>query len=695
MKERWHMWGCMSLVSLFIFGLSPLLRSGQQKVPPKILQHEATVTLKLVQVYVTDKQGSPAVDLAKEDFAIYDNGERKTITEFEKHILFLPSAKAEIQPEIIKETEIPPSHVTLNRKFFFLFDFAYNNPRGILKAKKAALHFLDAVLPSDEVGVLSYSAIKGMKLHEFLTTDHGRVREFLESLGIKEIAGRAENLEEELWMGAVDENPLDASKRGHVFDKEAAPKGRLPRGIKISPEMEKHILQEDTTLQVIYFVQKLTDLAKALRYLPGFKNILLFSSGLPYSLIYGVKAPFGKIGSDGSWGDPLLREKHEEMLKELSSSNTIIYTIDTEDITTKIKSDTRLTGAFTLQKTASATGGKYFGNINNYEEHIEKIQKVTGCYYVLGYYVDDQWDGKYHEVKVEVNRSGFKVYAQKGYFNPKPFKEYSDLERMLHLVDLALSENPLFQTPLRFPLIALPSPSRQEQNLSLWARVEKEKIRQMGEKKLEAVTLLFDDQDNIVKIERREVSLAALPEGPLYFYSSFSLPPGTYKCRLVLRNLESGRGAMASSSVSLPELRTGRLQLFPPLLLKEERDSLYLQVSRRPAEFPFDRTKYTPLLEDLEAGTPCLYALIHCSGGGLEKPEIRLLVNLLKSQAEETKALAVPISIVERRGERDMEIFLLRIQTEGLEAGEYILYLFAEELTTGAKSQANTSFRIK
>ncbi|MGQ9673661.1 MAG: hypothetical protein ACUVV5_11125, partial [Candidatus Aminicenantales bacterium] len=99
--------------------------------------------------------------------------------------------------------------------------------------------------------------------------------------------------------------------------------------------------------------------------------------------------------------------------------------------------------------------------------------------------------------------------------------------------------------------------------------------------------------------------------------------------------------------------------------------------------------------EDLQAGTPCLYALVSCSYTGLEKPEIRLLANLLKSQAEETKALAVPISILERRWERDTEVFLLRIQTEGLEAGEYLLYFFAEELTTGAKSQANISFRIK
>ena len=653
------------------------------------MQHEVKVTLKLIQVYVTDRKGNPISDLNKENFTVYDKGKKQILTEFERHIISFP---AEIKDEITT-TPATMGRQLMPRRFFLFFDFAFNNAKGIEKSKQAALHFIDThLMPIDEVGVIFCSAIKGLTVQEYLTLDHERVRTIVREIGIKEIAGRIEDFEEEYWSLIKEDNPKDAAKRGYVFD----PWEERQKELEFLAKT-----RETSKLQAYTFVKRMSDMAKALRYIPGHKSIIFFSSGVPYSIVTGKywrphkEKDYARMYEPSEGFRSHLSLIFEDMLKELSAANCTIYALDTYDPSSAVGSDFQARGAFSLQKMTSETGGKYFRNINNYEEHIEKIQKVTGCYYVLGYYVDDQWDGKYHEVKVEVNRSGFKVFAQKGYFNPKPFKEYSDLERMLHLVDLALSENPLFQTPLRFPLIALPSPSRQEQNLSLWARVEKEKIRQMGEKKLEAVTLLFDDQDNIVKIERREVSLAALPEGPLYFYSSFSLPPGTYKCRLVLRNLESGRGAMASSSVSLPELRTGRLQLFPPLLLKEERDSLYLQVSRRPAEFPFDRTKYTPLLEDLEAGTPCLYALIHCSGGGLEKPEIRLLVNLLKSQAEETKALAVPISIVERRGERDMEIFLLRIQTEGLEAGEYILYLFAEELTTGAKSQANTSFRIK
>jgi hypothetical protein len=40
------------------------------------LQHEVTVTLKLIQVTVTDKKGNPVSDLHKDEFVLYDNGKR-------------------------------------------------------------------------------------------------------------------------------------------------------------------------------------------------------------------------------------------------------------------------------------------------------------------------------------------------------------------------------------------------------------------------------------------------------------------------------------------------------------------------------------------------------------------------------------------------------------------------------------------
>jgi len=504
------------------------------------LRHEVKVTLKLIQVYITDKKGNPVLDLTKDDFLVFDEGQKQTLTEFERHVIPLPSPKEVVQPEIIS-TPAPPARDLLSRKFFLLFDFAFNNGIGFEKARKATLHFIDTQLqPQDEISVLSYSAVKSLTLHENLTADHKAVRQAVKRIGIERFAGRAESFEEEYWQAVAGVNPVDASKSGSVFENPNA-----PRWIRHE--------RKESTIHAQNFANKMLDLAKALRYIPGHKCILLLSSGVPYSLVYGIQSPYGKI-EVGSFGDFWLQQRFENMLKELSAANCPIYALDTQELASTIGSDMRMQGAFTLQKMTGATGGKYFGNINNYEQHIDKIQALTGYYYVLGYYIDDKWDGAYHKIRVEVARAKLRVHAQKGYFNPKPFAEYNELEKMLHLVDLALNEESLFQTPVRFPLEVVPCRPGGTGNLCLAAEIPLEEIRDVLSEQSEFVIVIFDEKGNIVAFKRKERGDSTLTGRAFSFGATFSLPSGTYKCRLVIRNLKTGRATVASIDAVIPNL---------------------------------------------------------------------------------------------------------------------------------------------
>ena len=62
------------------------------------LQHEVSVVLKLVHVYVTDKKGRPVEDLALDDFSATDDGRPVKLTEFERHVLLARSEQAEPPP---------------------------------------------------------------------------------------------------------------------------------------------------------------------------------------------------------------------------------------------------------------------------------------------------------------------------------------------------------------------------------------------------------------------------------------------------------------------------------------------------------------------------------------------------------------------------------------------------------------------
>jgi VWFA-related protein len=656
------------------------------------LQHEVKVTLKLIQVYVTDKKGNPVQDLEREDFIVSDNGKQQKVTEFERHILALPSAKTEPQTELIKETPLPAPRELMNRKFFLFFDFAFNNPRGVVKAREAALHFIDTQLqPSDELGIISYSTIKSLKLHEYLTTDHRKVREFVERFGRWDVYGSAENFETEYWLALAGENPKDASRSGSVFDSKGDP-ARIAQS------------RTESRIHVLNFSRKIGELAKALRYVPGHKYVLLFSSGVPYSIIHGVISP-GTSPKFENPGESSLSLVYEDMLKELSAANCSIYALSTEDLADGLEKNVQVRGDFSLQKMTSATGGKYFGNINNYEQHIEKIQSLTGCYYVVGYYIDEKWDGDYHKIKVEVNRPGCKVYAQKGYFDPKPFKEYNDLEKMLQLVDLALSENPLFQTPARLPSEALSFSFEGEANLCLISKIQADKFQEVARGKFEILSIIFDEKENIVDLRRGEKVAADLPQEDFYYYSFFSLPPGAYKCRLVIRNLDTGRGAVGSSSLRIEKKRVLGISLFPPLLLSPEKNAVYLRgfvpkpLLEKSGAFSlgdalhFDPAQYSPCLEDSINANSLVPALLRCGIVNIPSPEVTASANLVERSSGRTTPLT--LFVLSEDLQEDEKRYLVNIHIPELAAGEYDLNLTALEKTSKSESRATRIIKIK
>ncbi len=677
------------------------LNPSQESDKENSLQHQVSVTLKLVQIYVTDKDGYPVVDLNKEDFIIQDNGDKKKITEFEKHILHLPPSETEAH-EKAREIQSPSSQELMSRKFFLLFDFAYNNAKGIKKAKKAALHFLDTqVQRSDEVGVLTYTTIKSLTLHEYLTRDHSEVRKMVEAFGIKERAGRAENFEEDYWFRVTGQNPIDASKAGKITFKHGAQIEDRPI-TGDTPEFEKFQAQEDGNVHALHFVQRIKDFAEALRYIPGTKHIILFSSGIPYSLMYGIQHPSETwdttrgidtmLKQRWDFGNRLIQERYDDMLKELASSNSTVYAIDTEDLSATVGVDSRLKGGYTLQTMASSTGGKYFGDVNSYQEHLEKIQNMTGCFYVLGYYIDEKWDGDYHKIKVKVNRPGLEVHAQKGYYNPKPFSEYTKIEKKLHLVDLALNERSLFRTPRHFPMISLPCSIKGDSYISMFAKLPMENIEALSGKDVAIVSLIFDTENSIIKMGREKKDFTKLPEGNIYYSNFTSLLPGEYKCRIVLRNSETGTGAVASSSVIVPEAQEQRIHLYPPLLLKSDENASYLK--KATAAYPFNSNQYFPLIEPLEQGTNSVLAVVRCSYSGIQQPDIQLSANLIHSSSNSGDAIPAAISILERYHDADTEIFLLELQTEGLSSGEYFLYIFALDNFSQSRSGVNTAFSV-
>ncbi len=598
---------------IFYFLLTALLAApliyGQEQKKTDSLQYEVSITLKLIQVYVSYKDGNPVQDLTKEDFFLYDNGRPMTVTDFEIHRLALPSQK---------DTENSPR---LGRKFYLFLDAYRNDGLGLIKARNTALHFIDTQVQSDdELGLLSYSIGRGLILHIPLTADHEKIREAVETVKLFP------------W--------ITPANNGATNMKEA-----------------------------LDFTESLHEFAVSLRYIPGYKHIILFSAGLPRSLFQPE--------------DLRLLSEHERLAKELSSSSCSIYTIDTQG-QRDLAGGREQKGDDSLRQLASLTGGRHFNNIDYQDVISEGIQNSTGYYYVLGYSVDEAWDGKFHEIKVEVKQKGVKIHAQKGYFNPKAFAKFNKLEKKLHLINLARNLSPQFDLPEKIPAFA---GFWEDSNLStvlFMTEIVPSELEGIFANKAELFTLVYDREGDLVAEGKKDLDFTEDKPERICTYTFFPQPPGKYDYITILRNIKTGTAAKAIKTVVFPENEEFQETLSGPFLFVPGRRSKYLHIEIKPSKGK-SKTKninleaiapqvdgpVSPLVFELSKDTAILYAVF----GLRDKEKNEQVPEFVARLRHKTTEEIYPLKILKRNDilTNQNNTLVLELELTPVPSGNYVL----------------------
>jgi VWFA-related protein len=396
-------------------GASTVQQPRSQQPPAAI---RATTRLVQVSVVVHDKHGDAISDLTKDDFVILDEKKPQEIRLFSMETNRVPEhAPPQLPPNTytnrIQERGNVPTSITV-----LLFDGLNTQITDQAYARQQVVKFIQKQLqPQDRVAI--YSLGHDLRiLHDFSND----AASLLAALGS--------------YKGQ-DTPQLDASE-AQISDN---PNPNIAAFLNNAYQYEANFFVTD---RVHRTVEALTAIANHVGTLPGRKNLIWISGSFPFSIGYE------NIERSTSDARELYANDIETAARALTNANLAVYPVDARGLMTSDlgnrtssanprggtmgiisnsaqNSDPRSNGPNTsnfdsMNVLADRTGGKAFYNRNDIWGSVREAIDDSRVTYELGYYPQGvDWNGSFHEIKVEVKRPGARVRARKGYFAlPEP-----------------------------------------------------------------------------------------------------------------------------------------------------------------------------------------------------------------------------------------------------------------------------------
>src|SRR5215469_4087002 len=415
------------------------------------------VTTRLVEIGVIarDKNG-PVSGLTKNDFTVIDRGQRQQISIFSVESGAAASQPAQSQtqtppPPLARNTfsdlpqySAPPRSVTivlldnLNTLYGSAAESKYEeSPRwledlALQNAKNHLIQFIQQLQPQDRVAI--YGLTHSLHVVCDFTSDRNQLLAILKDYDTKSVTSRAvvEPSNHIMDFPGHDNRAHDILKPAGPFENREAT--RLAAGAN-----------EDRGAETMAALQAI---AAHVANIPGRKNLVWLTANLPFSgaelahVLTPANIAVYPIDARG------LLAQSPMVLADLPG------TADADDISgasgqmdNMPAQSSQPIGIATMQKVADETGGQAFVNTNDITGAIRKAVEDSEVTYTLGFYIDkDSLDGKFHEIKVDVNRKGLSVRYPKGYF---AFPDTPDKNADQRMIAAAV------QSPVEYSMIPL------------------------------------------------------------------------------------------------------------------------------------------------------------------------------------------------------------------------------------------------
>jgi len=377
------------------------------------------ITTRLVQINVVvhDKNGQPVRDLSKEDFSIFDKGQEQKVQFFSKESdEALPSNAPPLAPGVVSnrfvnstaggQTHLAPLPASLTVILLDGLNTAFTDQHY---AKDALIKFLGQLQPGDRVAI--YTLSNGLRvLHDF-TSD-------TESL----LAALAKHRNQDSFQ-------LSASS----YDDANTGDDTLDAFLDQANERIANFYQArriETTLEALQTI------SRHLAGMPGRKNLIWLSGSFPTIVGQGIDSLPGQDFQNFS-------DNMQIALRTLNDVGVAIYPVDARGLIGAFAAMPSMDPASrgpkagvrgmppvnqraqnqiiqtqgTMRDIAARTGGRAFINTNDLTTAIRRAVDDARFTYVLAYTPShNQWDGKFREIKIKVNRPNVDVRYRQGYY---------------------------------------------------------------------------------------------------------------------------------------------------------------------------------------------------------------------------------------------------------------------------------------
>jgi len=388
-------------VSAFVLGPIALAahdvpRAGAKQSPAQLRSETRAVQ---IEVNVTDSHGNPVEGLSESDFTLLDAGKPREIQLFTVANTRNPETETASTPAPIPTQKLPPNIFTnistrhpasSIHSTVVLIDSYDTSWDDIISARPKVQKFLGELQPGERVAIYDYGTV-GLEMVQDFTADHALAAKALDRFTMPPMKP-ADPTDEPIAVGVMARGPNEVQQRAQV--------GQMS-GMNVFQVMAKH-----------------------LALVPGRKSMIWVTAGYRESVLHAYRDGWDKVSAILNNADIALDpiDAHFCVYPEnCSPSGAAFQSIE---------------GMKTI---ADWTGGREFDHRADLDAAMLEAIGFSEPTYVLGFYLSQQQsDGKYHPLKVEVHRSGLELRYRQGYY-AGPAPEVAGLQRHGDLAESLLN----------------------------------------------------------------------------------------------------------------------------------------------------------------------------------------------------------------------------------------------------------------